>query len=203
MPPLKTWLIRHGESTANAGLPATRDADSPMTDRGIAQSRTVAQMINLVPDILIISPSLRARSTAEFIKDRWPSVTSEIWPIQEFTYLSHARCTGTTQLERQPFTRAYWERSDPEYVDGDDAESFADFLKRLQDFHSRLLALEVSFAVVVGHGQFFRAYSLALGHKIVPSPEGMKFYRQSETADSLKNGEVLKLSLKDIAQGCL
>jgi len=200
MPPLKTWLIRHGESTANAGLPAPKHADSPLTERGIAQSRITASKFTEKPNLLVTSPLLRSRSSAKYILDRWPDMVTEIWPIQEFTYLSPTRCLGTTARERQPLIQNYWDQCDPGYVDGEDAESFAGFIKRLQDFHSRLLELDADFVAVVGHGQFLRAYSMALDQKIQSSPDSMRNYRQAEVAQPMKNGDILELSRKDLAR---
>ena len=94
----------------------------------------------------------------------------EIWPIQELTYLSPARCRGTTADIRRPWIEAYWRRCDPDYCDGPDAESFGAFMGRLGDFHRRLSALDGGFVIAVGHGQFFRAYlwGRATGFAVAP-----------------------------------
>jgi probable phosphoglycerate mutase len=74
-------LVRHGESTGNAeGLLLGR-IDAPLTERGMAQSRTVGPLVSGATR-LISSPLRRARDTAEAlgidatieIDERWIEV---------------------------------------------------------------------------------------------------------------------------------
>jgi len=194
VPPALTWLIRHGQSTANAGLPTSQYDEVPLTARGREQAREVAALVQRQPDLLIVSPFLRARATAEPIRARWSRTRCETWPIHELTYLSPERCRGTTPETRRPLIEAYWQRCDPDYRDGPDAESFRCFMTRLADFHQCLLAVDGDFVVVVGHGQFFHAY--LRGHKegFAASAEWMKRYRTEETARPMKNCEIIQLT---------
>ena len=83
------WLVRHGQSTVNAG--AQSDMDAPLTELGWQQARSLADAVGQQPDLVITSPLLRARQTAMPWLERWPATPQEIWPIQEFVYLSPAR----------------------------------------------------------------------------------------------------------------
>lgn len=194
VPPELTWLVRHGQSTSNAGLPATGYDDVPLTALGHQQAREVANMVQDQPDMLIVSPFLRAHATAEPIRARWPLARCETWPIQELTYLSPARCRGSTAETRRPLTEAYWRLCDPDYRDGPDAESFRSFMTRLLEFHRRLILAEGDLVVVVGHGQFFRAYLLGLNAGFSSSPDWMKRYRNEETARPMANCEIVALT---------
>jgi broad specificity phosphatase PhoE len=194
VPPDLTWLVRHGQSASNAGLPATGHGDVPLTELGLSQARALADRVERQPDLLILSSFLRARATAEPILERFPGTPRETWPIHELTYLSPARCVGTTPATRRPWIEAYWTRCDPDYCDGADAESFGVFMGRLRDFHRRLLALDVGFAVAVGHGQFFRAYLIGLDQGFDVSPAWMRNYRATETAQPMANCEVIELA---------
>lgn len=189
------WLLRHGESTSNAGLPVNGHGEVPLTAIGEAQATAAAAQLPHAPDLLIDSPFLRARASADAIARRWPSVRRETWPIQEVTYLSPARCVGTTRHTRQPIVDAYWQRCDPDYVDGPDAESFATFMRRVEAFHRRLQTVDAAFVVAVGHGQFFAAYRHALARGFAVTPDWMRGYRDAETAAPLGNGEFVRLSL--------
>jgi broad specificity phosphatase PhoE len=201
VPPALTWLIRHGESTSNAGLPTTGYGGIPLTARGQQQARDVADRIQRQPDLLVTSAFLRATATAEPVRERWPLTRCETWPIQELTYLSPARCRGTTAEMRRPWVETYWRRCDPDYQDGPDAESFRSFMGRLHDFHHRLLALGDGFVVVIGHGQFFRAYQLGQRKGFAVSAEWMKDYRSAETARPMANCEIIALTGEALA-GC-
>lgn len=193
VPPDLTWLVRHGQSASNAGLPASGHGDVPLTELGLSQGRALADRVTQQPDLLIVSPFLRARATAEPLRERFPSTPCETWPIQELTYLSPARCVGTTSATRRPWIEAYWQRCDPDHCDGPDAESFAAFMVRLGDFQRRLLALDARFVITVGHGQFFRAYLIALKKGFETSQQWMRDYRQTETANPMANCEVIEL----------
>jgi broad specificity phosphatase PhoE len=165
----------------------------PLTELGHAQARELARRLERPPDLLILSPFLRARATADPILAHWPDTPSETWSIQELTYLSPARCVGTTPATRRPWIDDYWQRCDPDYCDGADAESFSAFVGRLREFHRRLLALDAGFVVVVGHGQFFRAYRIALTKGFDASSPWMRDYRRIETAQPMANCEVIEL----------
>jgi broad specificity phosphatase PhoE len=93
----------------------------------------------------------------------------------------------------------YWQRCDTEYVDGPDAESFRAFTDRLCAFHRQLLARDSSFVIAVGHGQFFRAYRMALHEGFAATAEWMKRYRLAETSRPMANGEVIELDRDTIA----
>jgi broad specificity phosphatase PhoE len=201
VPPVTTWLVRHGQSTANAGLPTEGYGDVPLTELGREQACAAARRVDRQPDLLIVSPFLRARATGEAIEARWPATRRETWPIQELTYLSPARCHGTTSATRRPMVEAYWRRCDPHYVDGSDAESFSAFLNRLRDFHQRLVALDCSYVIAVGHGQFFRAYMMGLTDGFTATPEWMARYRTVETGKPIANGEIIELSGETLGRG--
>jgi broad specificity phosphatase PhoE len=196
-----TWLIRHGQSASNAGLPTTGYGEIPLTALGQRQAREVADRIERQPDLLIASAFLRATDTAAPIRVRWPLMRCETWPIQELTYLSPARCRGTTPEMRRPWVEEYWRRCDPDYRDGPDAESFRAFMARLHDFHQRLLALDGNFVVVIGHGQFFRAYQLGRSEGFGATPEWMKQYRTAETSQPMENCEIVALTGEALAGG--
>lgn len=194
VPPAVTWLIRHGQSAANAGLPTQGHDDVPLTALGLEQAAAVARRVDRQPALVVSSPFLRARGTAAPILARWPATRHETWPIQELTYLSPARCHGTTVEGRRPIVADYWRRCDPDYLDAPDAESFRSFLARLRAFQERLLAIDGGFVVAVGHGQFFRAYTIAIAEGFEASAAWMTRYRAVETASPLGNCEIVELS---------
>jgi len=189
--PLTAWLLRHGQSVANAGLPTDSHEDVALTALGEAQAREAALRVQQQPGLIVVSPFLRAQATAQPLRARWPAAPVETWPIQEFSYLAPARCRGTTADGRRPWVRDYWERADPHHCDGEGAESFAGFMQRLADFRARLLSLGDAFVVAVGHGQFFKAcvWGEPLGYPA--TADGMASYRAAETGQPMRNGEIL------------
>lgn len=188
-----TWLVRHGQSASNAGLPAVGAGNVPLTKLGHQQARALAARVEQQPDLLIVSPFIRSQATAAPIRERWPLTPCEIWPIHELTYLSPARCIGTTKETRQPWVDAYWHACDPDYLDGADAESFRSFMGRLNAFHQRLLALPGELVIAVGHGQFFSGYLTGLGKGYDVAPDRMKEFRAAEIARPMANCEIVEL----------
>jgi 2,3-bisphosphoglycerate-dependent phosphoglycerate mutase len=126
---IRVWLIRHGESESNAGLPSADPGSIPLTALGHQQAERVARALAATPALIVTSPYARARQTAQPAIRRFPAAARREWPVQEFTYLGRLRERGTTALEREPYVRAYWDRADPrEAAPG--AESFAGLLDR-------------------------------------------------------------------------
>ena len=151
-------FIRHAESAANAGLPTTDPGGIPLTEDGkAAAALAAAEFDGPEPDLIVVSPYLRARQTAEPFIARFPSVEVETWPVQEFTYISPTRCVGTTAVERRPLVEAYWNMASPTHVDGDGTESFADFTARVLSALEKLRARKEENILVVCHGIFMSA----------------------------------------------
>ncbi|WP_295853616.1 phosphoglycerate mutase family protein [uncultured Xylophilus sp.] len=110
---MQVTFIRHGESTANAGLPSTYPAAIALTPRGHAQAAQVAAAWEQAPALIAVSPFLRTRLTAQPTIARFPQVPVEVLPMEEFTYLEPARWNGTTRDQRLPMITRYWQNADP------------------------------------------------------------------------------------------
>ncbi|HEX3732950.1 MAG TPA: phosphoglycerate mutase family protein [Mycobacteriales bacterium] len=189
----RMWLVRHGQSAANAGEATSDPATIPLTDVGHEQARKLARDIGWVPDLVVTSPFTRARQTARPLLDRCPQVATEVWPIHEFTYLASQRCANTTWQQRRPLVAAYWDREDLDFVDGPGAESFAQLAQRAKAFHRRLAEQKGSI-VAFGHETFFRTYLLGLGNGFAYTAADMRQIGYGTTPPGIANGEILPLS---------
>ena len=155
------WLVRHGESVANAGGVVHTDfASIPLTARGRLQADAVAAACGQPPVWVGLSPYLRARQTAGPLLARYPAITPIELPVQEFTYLAAGQGLGMDAVARQLLVDAYWSRLDPSYCDGEGAESFAELCERAESFLRTVTDLP-SFGVVFTHEQFIRAVLVA------------------------------------------
>jgi broad specificity phosphatase PhoE len=97
------WLIRHGQSESNAGLPSADWRAIPLTELGQRQAEHVAGVFADPPRLIVASPYLRARLTAQPTIDRYPGAAFEDWPVQEFSYLGRTGSgptPGSPSLER-------------------------------------------------------------------------------------------------------
>ncbi len=158
-------LVRHAESLSNAGHPTTDPASILLTERGRQQAEALALSIAEPPDLIVVSPYVRTRLTAEPLCRRFPQVPVEEWPVHEFTYLAPARYAGTTEAERAVPAHAYWEKTNPWHQDGEGAETFASMVSRVDALRQRLAALPPEqTALVFSHGIFMRAFLWRLEH---------------------------------------
>ena len=60
----EVWFIRHGESSANAGLPTTDPGTIPLISKGVLQAKALAKTIGKRPDLIVMTPYLRTQQTA-------------------------------------------------------------------------------------------------------------------------------------------
>jgi hypothetical protein len=99
---IRVFLIRHGESESNAGFPSDDPESIPLTTLGHRQAEQIARVFSELPALIVTSPYLRARQTAQPTISRFPSVLCLEWPIQEFTYLGDLHGHPTTAQDRHP-----------------------------------------------------------------------------------------------------
>lgn len=187
MPKQTMWLIRHAQSIANKGN--WRAYDCSLSEFGCQQAEILGRLINEQPDLLIRSPLQRALETSQFILKRWPQTPVSIAPIEEFHYLSRNKLHLLNDKERLKKICDYWDAADPYYRDAEDAESFDCFMKRVYCFREETAPL-TGFILVVGHGQFFKAYQLDLQRPYNASPEWMRWFRAQESTKPMKNCEI-------------
>jgi len=179
---MRAVFIRHGQSTGNAGVPCHDLASIELTELGWRQAREVARAWTETPSLIVTSPYLRTRQTAEATIQRFPAVPVEVWPIEEFTYLQPSRWNGTRSSERMPHLERYWTDADPAYCDGEGAESFGALLRRAEATLARLATLpSPGLAYVFGHGQFIQAVRAVVTESDLDDRGKMRrFWRKGE-----------------------
>ncbi|HSE20298.1 MAG TPA: histidine phosphatase family protein [Pyrinomonadaceae bacterium] len=188
------WLIRHAESTANAGAVTSLPDRIPLTERGFEQAKYVAMALDRQPDLIVVSPFLRAQETAAPLFRRYPDSLTQEWEVQEFTYLATEHCRNTTYNDRKPLVAAYWERSEPEYCDGPGAESFAHFVLRAKGMIESIETDNSNFIVVFTHGQLIQLTMWLLWHNIEEvSNKSMAAFHSFLEAIEVPNASIIKL----------
>jgi broad specificity phosphatase PhoE len=190
------WLIRHAESIGNAGLVTSRPDTIPLTGKGIEQALHLADSFTQAPALIVTSPYTRTQQSARPTIRRFPTAMQEQWEVQEFTYLSPERYRDTTAADRRPFVEAYWLRCDPHFIDGEGAESFADFIRRVQRAIDGLWSCRSEFVAVFGHGLFLRAmiWRMIFGAQPV-NATNMSSFRHFLVATSMPNTAITKVDL--------
>lgn len=123
--PDRVWIVRHGESAGNVARDAAmaaghthidiaeRDVDVPLSDRGIEQARALGRWFSQFPqserpEVVLTSPYLRARRTADLIREchgmvdtALPAVVDERLREREFGILDRLTKAGVEQFHPQ------------------------------------------------------------------------------------------------------
>lgn len=150
------WWVRHGESVGNAGARTKEPGTYSLTPLGFAQAARFAAWLENEPALIVTSPYTRAQQTSQPTRDRHHRVPVEEWPVQEICYLAPERTRDTTQIERRAMARGFWDLLDPDFVDGEGAESFAQFIARAEAALEQLRQRTEPFIVIFSHAIFMR-----------------------------------------------
>ena len=184
-------FIRHAESEANVGGVIDHPSNYALTEAGRQQARTLAAATVATPAAIVYSPFLRARQTAAPMIKRFPDVESLMLPIQEFTCLRPDAWKESTAKQRRPAVDEYWKKADPRFCDGEGAESFADFLGRVETTLAWLNTSNVGPVFLVGHELFIRAVMWrCLAPSLEVAVDTMAAFRAWQLAAPLPLGNV-------------
>jgi probable phosphoglycerate mutase len=197
-PSTKVILVRHGQSLANAGGKTADHVTNPLTELGRLQSETFAERLDCKPTLFVTSPFLRAQQTAEPLRQRYPNVPVEEWPIYEFTFLNPSRHKGTSEEDRQPYVDAYWRRDDPAFTDGPGAESFTLFLARARKAIRQLETRKPGGCIVIfTHGYFMQAFRLVLLFPNATDAELMSNFLRFHLVNLIENTDSLEFEIRN------
>ena len=197
------WFVRHGESRGNAGYRTATPAGTELTPLGYTQAERIAAVIAAAPppELLVTSSYLRTKQTAAATLARLPHVRHEEWPLHEFAFLDPARFYNTSMAERRPAAVAYWERSDPQYCDGPGAESFSDFMARVDGALAEIRRRDIPFSVVFSHGFVIRAVMWRLlSPPAVLDDQAMARYWRFFRAVDVPNASIFKVTFNGGAE---
>ena len=171
------YFIRHAESLANTGGTTPDAAQIPLTEQGWQQAEALLDRFSRV-DQIIVSPYLRTQQTAAPLLKR-TGLTAQVWPIQEFHYLSSIKYANTSVAARKPMVDQYWQHADIHYCDGEDAESFVDFYQRVRHMlrlcQSQAEHYPNDTILVFTHGRVMQMLRLLLTN---PQPVSRKLMQQ-------------------------
>jgi broad specificity phosphatase PhoE len=160
------YFIRHAESEANAGNVTFDDASTVLTETGKEQARKLSEQLSESPDLIIYSKYIRTQQTAAQTILKFPKVLTEMSPLHELTYLSPKICQGTTIHSRKNWVFDYWNACNPYFIHGTGAESFIQFIARIEKCLSLLETSKAQNIYIFTHGYVLRIiWQIFLGHK--------------------------------------
>ena len=188
---IRVFLIRRGESESNAGLRSADPGSAPLTPDGHRQARQIARVLADVPALIVTSPYLRARQTAQPTISRFPKPRARNGPSRSSP--TSATCTGAPAPPRNAShtpgrtgTRPTPQHASP------GAESFTGLLRRTAGFLDRLSAQRSGPVVVFTHGLFMRAVAWSLLTGItIPAHDQMRSFRRFASHYLIPNAGVI------------
>jgi 2,3-bisphosphoglycerate-dependent phosphoglycerate mutase len=197
-PVTRVFLVRHGQSVANAGGRTADHNTNPLTDLGRTQSANFAEHLPCKPTLFIVSPFLRAQQTAEPLRRRFPDVPVEVWPIQEFTFRGPGNHKDSTEADRQPYVDDYWQRQNPAFQAGPGAESFTQFFDRAREAIHRLETTNPGGCIILfTHGYFMQAVRLVVRFPSATDAELMANFLRFHLVNFIQNTDSLEFAIQD------
>ena len=190
------WVIRHTESESNESVQSDNPQMVSLTSKGHAQAKHISNMFYKTPNLVITSNYLRTKLTAKPTLDKFSNLPQQEWPIHEFNYLKPFNNHHALSIKRHPKAKEYWKRSDPHYLDGDGAESFANMIHRVSETLTKLKALNEEFTAMFCHALFMKAMLWIIIHKQTHiDTNSMKQFRAFQQATQIPNGCIVELEI--------
>ncbi|MFA5131835.1 MAG: histidine phosphatase family protein [Candidatus Paceibacterota bacterium] len=150
----KILIIRHAESVGNAGGKIDTHDAIPLSEKGRLQAQVLAETLDVIPDLIVLSSFSRTRETAEPFIAKNPSIPVEIWDVEEFTYLDPRLYNDADQKERQKIAIDYWRHADIHHKTGEGVESFSELIARMKRLVKKLEGREEKTIAIFSHGRF-------------------------------------------------
>lgn len=169
-------LLRHGESVGNAEARWQGQADYPLTDRGREQARVLGEYWlekDVAFDVILASPQVRARDTAEIIADAL-NVPLEFDPIWRERFIGAA--AGLTHEEvlqkyHQPGFRTPYDA-----IGDENGEGNWELFLRAGGALQKILSRPPARYLVVSHGGLLNQFMHAvLGISPQANDQGVRF----------------------------
>ena len=186
------YLIRHAQSTANAGGTSLPDHEIPLSAAGAQQA---AERACRLPENrrVFVSEMRRTHETATPYCARH-GVRPEILPcLNEFSYLPFAAVQGLDASARKPLAEAYWQRADPHFRAGSGADTFAEFDGRISDFLHRTWPILPHGSLLFGHGIWITLLAWRFSGNRAESGADMAAFRAFQSSLHVANASLWRL----------
>lgn len=167
-------FVRHGESLGNVQSRWQGQSDYPLTERGRAQARALAdrwQAEGVKFDLILASPLVRARETAEILSSALDAKV-EIDPILLERFAGDMEGLTPDEVRRLP-QPPYITPYDP--VGGEGEGDWALFLRAGQALHSLLRRPPGSYLIVSHGGLLNQLMNAIIGIAPHVDPSGVRF----------------------------
>ena len=173
-PVFQFTFLRHGESVGNAESRWQGQSDYPLTDKGRAQARALAERWkseNMKFDLVIASPLARARETAEIVTSAL-NVKLELDPIwleRDIGEMEGLTAEEVRQKPQPPYVTPY------DSIGGNGEGDWELFLRAGQALHDLLRRPAGSYLIVSHGGLLNQLMHAIVGVAPHVDPSGVRF----------------------------
>lgn len=165
----------------------------PLSELGHLQAVELAASCFVPPIAVLVSGMVRTQQTAAPLCDRF-GVAPQVHPgLNEFSVIDPALIAGLEGNQRKPFVKAYWSDPDPHRRQGVNADTFAEFFRRVRGFMVHMEALPDS-TLIVGHGIWFSLMHWHLLGYLADDAGGMTAFRRFQQALPMPNCATFNLT---------
>lgn len=193
------YFIRHGESLANAGGKPLPNADIPLTDKGREQavSRLAFwQTLNIRPSQIYCSHMKRTHETAMPFCEHYGMSTTTLGLLDELNTLAFEHIKDIMTDARRQMNAKWWQTVGLDDRDGVGADSFGEFLGRVDGFISRLDEFDDK-TLFFGHGIWLGLLAYRLMNLPVRDNGDIQRFRAFQTAMPMHNTVLYRLDVAD------
>jgi broad specificity phosphatase PhoE len=192
--PARIYLVRHGQSQANAGGVTLDNSGVPLTPLGELQARTIAALLPPTTQTIWSSPFKRTLDTAAPYCARIGRNAATHDDLREFETVDTVQLRGSTFEEREAVVVAYWMRSDPDHRAGPAAETFREFHERVLRARLEFLPALADGTVIFGHGMWMALLLWQIWGFAAVDRIGMSQFRRFQLGVPTPNAGVYRLS---------
>ncbi|HFT1527985.1 TPA: phosphoglycerate mutase family protein [Providencia stuartii] len=156
------YLYRHGEQSNETGL---LPSNIPISEIATGKVNEWAELCPLAPDIIIVSSYLSSKQSGRPFINKGLCDRIQIWRVHPFLNISPKKLQKADKQQSHQLMTCYWEKLDPEYKDGKDAESFIDLIERVRECITLIAEQKDKKIVMISHESFLNAIRWLIKNK--------------------------------------
>ncbi len=186
------YIVRHGQSVANAGLETCPDYQIPLSPLGWQQAQNLVMYLPTACSVFV-SQMCRAQQTSMPYCEQY-NIHPIILPLlNEFSYLAWQDIAFLSLEQRQIMVQDYWQRADSRVSMGQDTESFMAFNERMNQFTQTWSEFPNN-SILFGHGIWIALLVWRLLGFDVESGDKMRAFRAFQRHLPVANASVWRIN---------
>lgn len=193
------YFIRHGESLANAGGAPLPNTDIPLTDKGHQQALHRLkqwQTLGISPSSIYHSDMCRTKQTALPFCTHYDIQARPLGLLNELNTLAFEHIKDISTDARRQMNAHWWQMAELDHKDGIGADSFREFLGRVDSFISQIHQFDDN-TLFFGHGIWLGLFGYRLMNLPIRHHDDIRRFRQYQTSLPMHNTALYRLDVQN------